>query len=117
GNGWYVDLPDVGERQNVPSQLVLGTLLVPTTVPTSSACQPAGYGWFNFLDYRTGRSVANAEGLVSKQSNSPIVGFNIVYIDGKPKVSIVTADDPSPQLIPGVPFAGSGAGFQKTRSI
>lgn len=117
GRGWYVDLPDSGERQNVSAQLVLGTLLVPTTVPTSSPCQPAGYGWFNFLDYKTGGAVDNSAGIVSSRTGAPTVGFNIVYIDGKPKVSIVTADDPTPKLLPDVPFEGSGTGFQKRRSI
>lgn len=117
GRGWYVDLPDTGERQNVSSQLVLGTLLVPTTVPTSSACQPAGYGWFNFFDYKTGASVDVNTGIVSSRTGAPTVGFNIVYIKGKPKVSIVTADDPTPQLLPDIPFEGSGSGFQKKRSI
>ncbi|PKO47237.1 MAG: hypothetical protein CVU29_03520 [Betaproteobacteria bacterium HGW-Betaproteobacteria-22] len=116
GLGWYIDLPDSGERQNVNARLVLGTLLVPTTVPTSSVCQPAGYGWFNFLDYKTGRSVDTTLN-VSKRTNAPTVGFNVVYIDGKPKVSIVTADDPTPQLIPDIPFQGSGTGFQQRRSI
>jgi len=117
GRGWYVDFPDTGERQNISSQLVLGTLLVPTTVPTSSACQPAGYGWFNFLDYKTGGSVNIGTGIVSSRTGAPTVGFNVVYIDGKPKVSIVTADDPTPKLIPDIPFSGSGTGFQKKRSI
>jgi len=117
GLGWYIDFPDSGERQNVRSQLVLGTLLVPTTVPTSSACQPAGYGWFNYLDYKTGKAVNLATDIVSTRTNAPTVGFNVVYIDGKPKVSIVTADDPTPKLIPGIPFSGSGTGFQKRRSI
>lgn len=54
GPGWYIDFPDSGERQNIASQLVLGTLLVPTIVPTASACQPAGYGWFNFFDAKQG---------------------------------------------------------------
>lgn len=117
GLGWYVDFPDTGERQNVASELVLGTLLVPTTVPTASACQPAGYGWLNFLDYRTGRAVPDAEGMVSARSNAPIVGFNVVSIGGKPKVNIVTADDPNPELIDFIKFTGSGTGFQKTRAI
>lgn len=117
GLGWYVDFPDTGERQNVTSQLVLGTLLVPTTVPTSSACQPAGYGWFNFLDYKTGTAVNTATDIVSARTNAPTVGFNVVYIGGKPKVSLVTADDPTPKLIPDIPFSGSGTGFQKRRSI
>lgn len=117
GLGWYINFPDSGERQNVGSELVLGTLLVPTTVPTSSACQPAGYGWLNYLDYRTGRSVPGAEGQVSTRSNAPIVGFNVVSIGGKPKVNIVTADDPNPKLIDFIKFTGSGTGFQKTRAI
>lgn len=116
-NGWYVDLPDTGERQNVSGQLILGTLLIPTTVPTSSPCQPAGYGWLTFLDYRTGLAVPGNDDKVSNYFSSPIVGFNVVYIDGKPKVSVVTADNPTPQLVPNVPFSGSGSGFNKTRSI
>jgi len=117
GLGWYIDFPDKGERQNVASQLVLGTLLVPTTVPTSSACQPAGYGWLTFLDYETGTAVNNlGSNVVSLRTNAPTVGFNVVYIDGKPKVSIVTADNPTPQILD-VPFTGSGTGFQKHRSI
>ncbi|HEY8355026.1 MAG TPA: PilC/PilY family type IV pilus protein, partial [Methylophilaceae bacterium] len=117
GLGWYIDFPDTGERQNVASELVLGTLLVPTTVPTASACQPAGYGWLNFLDYRSGRAVPDAEGVVSARSNAPIVGFNVVSIGGKPKVNIVTADNPNPELIDFIKFSGSGTGFQKTRAI
>jgi type IV pilus assembly protein PilY1 len=115
GNGWYVDFPDNGERQNVESQLVLGTLLTPTTVPTSTACQPAGYGWFNFLDYRTGLAVGG--GLVSARTSAPSVGFNVVYINGVPKVSNVVADDKNPKLIPNIPFTGTGSGFQLRRSI
>ncbi len=115
GNGWYIDFPDTGERQNVASQLVLGTLLVPTTVPTSTACQPAGYGWFNFLDYRTGLAVAG--GNLSLRTAAPSVGFNVVYINGKPKVSNVVADDKNPKLIPNIPFSGTGTGFQLKRSI
>ncbi|HAF00269.1 MAG TPA: hypothetical protein DCG63_03155 [Methylophilaceae bacterium] len=119
GNGWYVDFPDPRERQNISSRLVLGTLLLPTTVPTSTACQPAGYGWFNYLDYRTGLAVKTtpSSNVVSQRTTAPSVGFNVVYIDGKPKVSNVVADNPNPVLLPDIPFAGSGTGFQVKRSI
>lgn len=117
GPGWYLDFPDSGERQNVASQLVLGTLLVPTTVPTASACQPAGYGWFNFFDYRTGLAVLNGSGAVSQRTTAPSVGFNVVFIDGKPKVSNVQADNPNPNLLGDVPFDLSPDGFQEKRSI
>lgn len=119
GSGWFVDLPDTGERQNVSSQLVFGTLLVPTTVPTSSACQPAGYGWLNYFDYKTGLSVVTnpASSIVSTRTGSPVVGFNVMYINGKPKVAVVTADNPTPQLLPDIPFATSGNSFQGERTI
>lgn len=55
------------------------------------------------------------DNLVSQMFGSPVVGFNVVYIDGKPKVNVVKADDPNPQLVPGIPFTGSG--FNKARSI
>ena len=117
GPGWFLDFPDSGERQNVGSQLVLGTLLVPTTVPTASACQPAGYGWFNFFDYKTGLAVTPSAGLVSQRTSAPSVGFNIVYVDGQPKVSNVLADNPNPELVDNVPFSGSSTGFKLKRSI
>ena len=90
---------------------------MPTTVPTASACQPAGYGWFNFFDYRTGLAVLNGSGAVSQRTTAPSVGFNVVFIDGKPKVSNVQADNPNPNLLGDVPFDLSPDGFQEKRSI
>ncbi len=122
--GWYVNFPDAGERQNVASQLVLGTLLVPTTVPSNTACSPGGYSWLNYFDYQTGGAVDTASNYVSTKANAPIVGINVIYVpdltSGKlvPKVSIVTASDPTPQLVPGNIFgSGSKFGFQQRRSI
>ena len=117
GRGWFIDFPDTGERQNVASQLVLGTLMVPTTVPSTTVCSPGGYGWFNYLDYRTGGSITNANNnsYVSTKTNAPIVGLNTVYIEGRPAVSIVTSDTPTPQLHPDTPFSLSSSGFQKRR--
>lgn len=115
--GWYIDLPDSGERQNVASQLILGTLLVPTTVPSSTACQPGGFGWFNYLDYRTGLSVIAPFGSLSQRTSAPSVGFNVVYVDGKPVVSNVQADDPNPTVMQNVKFKSDGGQFDTRRSI
>lgn len=121
--GWYVNFPDSGERQNVASQLVLGTLLVPTTVPSNTVCSPGGTSWLNYFNYRTGGAVDTATNQVSSKANAPIVGVNVIYIPdpvtGKPKpvVSVVTADHPTPEIVPGVGFSSSGAGFQKKRVI
>ncbi len=117
GRGWYIDFPDSGERQNVPAQLVFGTLLLPTTVPSNTVCSPGGYGWLNFLDYKTGGAAPGA--IVASRTNAPIVGMNILYIKGKPVVNIVTADNPTPQFPPNQPtFENSNAsGFTNHRVI
>jgi type IV pilus assembly protein PilY1 len=117
GRGWYVDFLDPKERQSVPAQLVFGTLLLPTIVPTNTLCSPGGYGWLNFLDYKTGAAVSG--NLVSAKTNAPIVGINVLYIKGKPVVNIVTADNPTP-TIPSVnpPFTGgTESNFSNHRAI
>lgn len=114
--GWYVDLPDEGERQNVASELVSGVLIVPTTVPTTTACEPGGYSWLNFLDYKTGGPVPTWS-RVSTRFSAPIVGINIVYIDGKPRVSVVKADNPTPEIVDTEEFPGGGAAFQSKRAV
>jgi type IV pilus assembly protein PilY1 len=117
GRGWYIDFPDSGERQNVPAQLVFGTLLLPTTVPSNTVCSPGGYGWLNFLDYKTGASVAG--NIVASKTNAPIVGINVLYVKGKPVVNIVTADNPTPTFPPVQPTfsGGSESGFTNHRVI
>jgi type IV pilus assembly protein PilY1 len=119
GRGWYIDFPDTGERQNVAAQLVFGTLLLPTTVPNSPSpeCSPGGYGWLNFLDYKTGAAVSG--NIVATKTNAPIVGFNVLYIKGKPVVNIVTANDPTPKFPPVQPdfTGGTASGFTNHRVI
>ena len=66
------------------------------------------------FNYKTGSSIGSH---FAFDADAPIVGINIVYIDGKPVVSIVTSKNPTPQLIPDVPFSDSGNGFQKKRVI
>ena len=95
--GWFVDLPDIGtgsERVNVTPQLVNGSLMVASLVPASSSCSPGGYGWFNYFDYASGWPIDGGVGNtnVSIKYDSVIVGFNLIYIDGKPKVITVTAN-------------------------
>ena len=112
--GWFVDFPVLGERVNVPTRLESGTLIVPTLRPTSTVCKAGGDGRLFAFNYKTGSSIGSH---FAFDADAPIVGINIVYIDGKPVVSIVTSKNPTPQLIPDVPFSDSGNGFQKKRVI
>ncbi len=117
--GWYADLPDSQERANVDPRLEFGTLIVPTTVPTSTACTPDGYGWINFVDYKTGKAVANATNAVAGvKTNTPPVGINIVMLpDGTIVASVVETGDPTPKPVPDVAFSTKAGGFQGKRVI
>jgi len=117
GRGWYVDFPDSGERVNIDSKLIQGTLLVPTIVPSNTICSPGGYGWLNFLNYQTGGAVDTATSLASLKYDATIVGVNILYVQGEPKVGVVTSTNPTPELNQNVEFAATATGFSGKRVI
>ena len=117
GRGWYVDLPDSRERVNIDPQLVLGTLLIPTAVPESTACQPEGYGWFNYFDYKTGGAVIPGSGLVSQRLDAPSGGFNALNIGGKGVVENQPVNGKDQDTISDIPFNNSATGFATKRSI
>lgn len=93
--GWFVDLPDSGERANVDPILQLGTLVVPTNVPSNDTCVAGGYGWVNFLDYKSGSYVtgATANTTSTKIGASLVVGVNVVQLPGGNVKTIVTTAD------------------------
>ncbi|MDP2144996.1 MAG: PilC/PilY family type IV pilus protein [Gallionella sp.] len=115
--GWFVDLPDSGERVGINSRLEQGTLIVPTIVPSNTVCSPGGYSWLNYLDYKTGGAINTTTGLSGTKYDSTIVGVNIYYIDGQPKVGVVTSTNPTPELDTNVAFPGAAAGFTGKRVI
>lgn len=117
GLGWFVDFPDTRERANIDAKLVLGTLLVPTIVPSATECSPGGTGWLNFLDYQTGAAVVGVPGLVSVKTDSPIVGVNVLFINGKPITEIVTSSNPTPTIISGPEFKNPAGGFSSKRVL
>ena len=106
--GWWVDLPDSGERVNVDPQLQLGTLIVATNVPTSDACVAGGYAWVNYLNYATGAYVPGATSNMAsmKISSSLVVGINVVQLPGGSVKSIVTTAD-NQQLTQSTPVTPS----------
>jgi type IV pilus assembly protein PilY1 len=115
--GWFVDLPDSKERVNIDARLVLGTLIVPSIVPSSTECNPGGFGWLNFFDYRTGGAVVPQPGLASLRYDSTIVGVNVLYIAGNPVVEVVTSTNPTPTKDPNVQFQASAGVFSGKRVL
>ncbi|HSO08315.1 MAG TPA: PilC/PilY family type IV pilus protein, partial [Pelomicrobium sp.] len=53
--GWYIDLPDKGERIFTNPQLALGTLVFTSNIPDGlDACIPGGSSWAWTVNYETG---------------------------------------------------------------
>lgn len=103
--GWYIDLPDSGERQIVAAKLATGTLIVPTMVPSTEACGSNAYGWLNYIMASTGGIVSTTvANRIGTKTNAAPVGINLLYINGKPTLSFTGDNDPTPQLDPNAPF-------------
>lgn len=58
--GWYIDLPDQGERIVQDAQVVASFLITASMVPTGSACDANGRGYINALDAFTGTSAGGS---------------------------------------------------------
>ncbi|MEW5862288.1 MAG: PilC/PilY family type IV pilus protein [Pseudomonadota bacterium] len=110
--GWFIDLPDGGtggngtERVNVDPILQLGTLVVASNVPSTDTCTAGGFGWVNFLDYKTGAYIpgATANMASTKISASLVVGINVIQLPGGTVKTIVTTAD-NQQLTRDTPVA------------
>jgi len=95
--GWFVDLPDTGERVNIDMKLQLGTLVVASNVPQNNACNIGGYSWLNFFDARNGLQVAGSANFGTRLSDSLAVGINVVRLPDGRTVVIATTSDASQQ--------------------
>jgi len=59
--GWFIDLPETGERVITNPQLGLSVLTVTANIPDGTdPCIPGGESWAYFLDYRTGGVIPGA---------------------------------------------------------
>ncbi|VTY39675.1 Type IV pilus biogenesis factor PilY1 [Xylophilus ampelinus] len=81
--GWFIDLPESGERMNVDMRVVQGTLAFVTNVPSDSMCAGGGHAWLNYVDLITGEPVpSSADGVTSVVlfSNSLAAGLDVVVL-------------------------------------
>jgi Tfp pilus tip-associated adhesin PilY1 len=64
-DGWYIDLPGDGERDNTDASLQRGTIVFNTNRPLEGgACIPRAVSYRYFLDYRTGYAIEGTDGIV-----------------------------------------------------
>jgi type IV pilus assembly protein PilY1 len=76
--GWYIDLPEAGERIIVDSIIRRGRLVVPTMTPNSDPCASGGSSWLMHIDYLTGGRLDQVTIDVNQDRSfnaSDVVGF------------------------------------------
>jgi type IV pilus assembly protein PilY1 len=101
--GWYVDLPDNGERDNTDSALALGTIVFNTNVPDASACTIGGYSWQYQLDYRSGAPIVIPTGggqgiAANKLGNALATRPVLVELPNNTVVSLTKLSDTTTQV-------------------
>lgn len=83
-DGWYIDFnpggTSPGERMNLDPQLVQGTLLVTTNVPSNTACTVGGDSWIYQFDYKSGTFVATSAGNVAGQKQTGAITVGVVVV-------------------------------------
>ncbi len=105
--GWYVDMPQSGERMNTNAQLALGALIFTSNVPSTDPCDPGGSSWFNVLDYKTGGKLAQSSSTIPpSKSLGNALASRVVVIqlpNGDVKVIIRMSDATTKIEDPGEP--------------
>lgn len=114
-NGWYIDLPDSGERANTDPMLALGTLGFTTNVPNSSACNVGGYSYRYFVDYRTGAPVSTSSTDVASAKLGNAIATRPVFVR-LPNNTIVelTRTSDGSTVTSNVPIGASGMATRRT---
>jgi type IV pilus assembly protein PilY1 len=110
--GWYVDLPDSGERVNVDPVLQLGTLVVASNIPSSNTCTAGGTAWLNSFNIDTGSVVTSTSQIATYVASSLVVGVNVIMLPGSSIKAIVTTADNN-QLTQSVPVVPTNFGGQR----
>ncbi|MDP2254417.1 MAG: PilC/PilY family type IV pilus protein, partial [Thiobacillus sp.] len=106
--GWYMDLPESGERVVSDPALYSSRILFTTLIPDASTCSGGGTGWLMELDSVTGAALGgptfdvDGDGEVNTDDN---LGTEGVYASGVKKTSIPSAV--RMQKNPGGPGGGS----------
>jgi type IV pilus assembly protein PilY1 len=99
-DGWYVDFnpgnTSPGERVNIDPQLVLGTLVVVTNIPTvGSSCSVGGSSMKYDFNYSSGSAISGQTSVGFSLGGSIAVGMAVVQLPSGEIKDIVTLADTS----------------------
>lgn len=93
--GWYIDLPDSGERVAFNMSLAYNTLTAASLIPVADVCSGDGTSWLYRLDIASG-SYSDKSTVAGEKSAQAIVGTTLVQItdnDGKTDGTIIVTSD------------------------
>ncbi|MCD9005140.1 pilus assembly protein [Luteimonas sp. XNQY3] len=113
--GWYINLPESGERIIQDAQLVSSFLVTASMIPSGNACNPDGIGYLNAFNAFTGTS---ASGSYFDLDGDGRTDDSTIGDSGRPVGSVnVGGGMPTlPNLLRGVLVVG-GTGSGNLRSI
>ncbi|HET8695375.1 MAG TPA: PilC/PilY family type IV pilus protein, partial [Aquabacterium sp.] len=108
--GWWVDLPQAGERVAINMGLQLGTLAVGTAIPNGDACSSGGSSWRYYFNLTTGSAIPGADIGARWSTNTLIVGISWVKdADGNVRTIFQDSDGKLRTEVPPT-VAGGGSG-------
>ena len=87
-SGWYIDLPETGERVAYQPRLYGKVLYFPTLAPNSSVCSYGGESWDYFVDYLTGGALATSPFSGVTQVNTAVTGVTGIAVRRQSQVGI-----------------------------
>jgi len=77
-DGWWIDLPNSGERVSTDMSVQFNTLAIASAIPTGDACASGGSSWRYYLNVTTGSLVTTNPAGMLWSTNSLIVGMSWV---------------------------------------
>lgn len=111
--GWYMNLPNLGERVNIDPFLALGTFFVVTNIPIcsgSTSCVNGGVSYLYQFDYANGNAVDGV--LRTKLGNSLTVGFEVVRTESG-QLKVIAKESDNKQIVD----TGKVKGTATTRGV
>lgn len=114
--GWYIDLPDSGERVVTNMGLAFTTLTVASLVPKADVCSGDGYSWVYNLNIGTGSYVKEGP-VAGEKSDKAVMGISVVQVvegDSEETVGLNTKSNGSISFTPLPKESGGSAGLRRT---
>ncbi|WP_295453960.1 PilC/PilY family type IV pilus protein [uncultured Thiodictyon sp.] len=117
--GWYVDLPDTGERANTDPALSSGVVVFTTNTPSESTCTVGGYSYIYMLNYLSGAAVnTTTNGVIAvKLGNVYATRSALVVLASNRNIAITRLSNGTTVVSNLPPPIQSGAGSGAARRV